>query len=82
MKRRLFSLLLAVCMLLMILPATSLAEEIPSAPAEAGAATPVQDGDATPSASPAQSPAAEEEQKPQEGVRIEPVQPDDAYLTV
>lgn len=82
MKRRLFSLLLAVCMLLMILPATSLAEEIPSAPAEAGAATPVQDGDATPSASPAQSPAAEEGQKPQEGVRIEPVQPDDAYLTV
>lgn len=82
MKRRLFSLLLAVCMLLMILPATSLAEEIPSAPAEAGAATPVQDGDATPSASPAQSPAAEEEQKPQEEVRIEPVQPDDAYLTV
>lgn len=82
MKRRLFSLLLAVCMLLMILPATSLAEEIPSAPAEAGAATPVQDGDATPSASPAQSPAAKEEQKPQEGVRIEPVQPDDAYLTV
>lgn len=82
MKRRLFSLLLAVCMLLMILPATSLAEEIPSAPAEAGAATPVQDGDATPSASPAQSSAAEEEQKPQEGVRIEPVQPDDAYLTV
>ena len=82
MKRRLFSLLLAVCMLLMILPATSLAEEIPSAPAEAGAATPAQDGDATPSASPAQSPAAEEEQKPQEGVRIEPVQPDDAYLTV
>lgn len=82
MKRRLFSLLLAVCMLLMILPATSLAEEIPSAPAEAGAATPVQDGDATPSASPAQSPAAEEEQKPQEGVRIEPVQSDDAYLTV
>lgn len=82
MKRRLISLLLAVCMLLMILPATSLAEEIPSAPAEAGAATPVQDGDATPSASPAQSPAAEEEQKPQEGVRIEPVQPDDAYLTV
>lgn len=82
MKRRLFSLLLAVCMLLMILPATSLAEEIPSAPAEAGAATPVQDGDATPSASPAQSPAAEEEQKPQEGVRIEPVQPDDPYLTV
>lgn len=82
MKRRLFSLLLAVCMLLMILPATSLAEEIPSAPAEAGAATPVQDGDATPSASPAQSPAAEEEQKPQEGARIEPVQPDDAYLTV
>ena len=64
MKRRLFSLLLAVCMLLMILPATSLAEEIPSAPAEAGAATPVQDGDATPSASPAQSPAAEEEQSP------------------
>lgn len=52
MKRRLFSLLLAVCMLLMILPATSLAEEIPSAPAEAGAATPVQDGDAMPSASP------------------------------
>mgnify|MGYP002555213559 CR=1 FL=1 len=82
MKRRLFSLLLAVCMLLMILPATSLAEEIPSAPAEAGAATPVQDGDATPSASPAQSPAAEEGQKPQEEVRIEPVQPDDAYLTV
>lgn len=82
MKRRLFSLLLAVCMLLMILPATSLAEEIPSAPAEAGAVTPAQDGDATPSASPAQSPAAEEEQKPQEGVRIEPVQPDDAYLTV
>lgn len=82
MKRRLFSLLLAVCMLLMILPATSLAEEIPSAPAEAGAATPVQDGDATPSASPAQSPAAEEGQKPQEIVRIEPVQPDDAYLTV
>lgn len=82
MKRRLFSLLLAVCMLLMILPATSLAEEIPSAPAEAGAATPVQDGDATPSASPVQSPAAEEGQKPQEGVRIEPVQPDDAYLTV
>ena len=82
MKRRLFSLLLAVCMLLMILPATSLAEEIPSAPAEAGAATPVQDGDATPSASPAQSPAAEEEQKPQEEVRIEPVQPDDVYLTV
>ena len=82
MKRRLFSLLLAVCMLLMILPATSLAEEIPSAPAEAGAATPVQDGDATPSASPAQSPAAEEEQKPQEGVRIEPVPSDDAYLTV
>ena len=82
MKRRLFSLLLAVCMLLMILPATSLAEEIPSAPAEAGAATPVQDGDATPSASPAQSSAAEEGQKPQEGVRIEPVQPDDAYLTV
>lgn len=82
MKRRLFSLLLAVCMLLMILPATSLAEEIPSAPAEAGAATPVQDGDATPSASPAQSPAAEEDQKPQEGARIEPVQPDDAYLTV
>lgn len=82
MKRRLFSLLLAVCMLLMILPATSLAEEIPSAPAEAGAATPVQDGDATPSASTAQSPAAEEDQKPQEGVRIEPVQPDDAYLTV
>ena len=82
MKRRLFSLLLAVCMLLMILPATSLAEEIPSAPAEAGAATPVQDGDATPSASPAQSPVAEEEQKPQEEVRIEPVQPDDAYLTV
>ena len=82
MKRRLFSLLLAVCMLLMILPATSLAEEIPSAPAEAGAATPVQDGDATPSASPAQSPAAEEGQKSQEGVRIEPVQPDDAYLTV
>lgn len=82
MKRRLFSLLLAVCMLLMILPATSLAEEIPSAPAEAGAATPVQDGDATPSASPAQSPAAEEEQKPQEEARIEPVQPDDAYLTV
>lgn len=82
MKRRLFSLLLAVCMLLMILPATSLAEEIPSAPAEAGAATLVQDGDATPSASPAQSPAAEEEQKPQEEVRIEPVQPDDAYLTV
>lgn len=82
MKRRLFSLLLAVCMLLMILPATSLAEEIPSAPAEAGAATPVQDGDATPSASPAQSPAAQEEQKAQEGVRIEPVQPDDAYLTV
>ena len=82
MKRRLFSLLLAVCMLLMILPATSLAEEIPSAPAEAGAATPVQDGDATPSASPAQSPAAEVGQKPQEGVRIEPVQPDDAYLTV
>lgn len=77
MKRRLFSLLLAVCMLLMILPATSLAEEIPSAPAEAGAATPVQDGDATPSASPAQSPAAEEEQKPQEGVRF-----NDAYLTV
>ena len=69
-------------MLLMILPATSLAEDIPSAPAEAGAATPVQDGDATPSASPAQSPAAEEGQKPQEGVRIEPVQPDDAYLTV
>ena len=82
MKRRLFSLLLAVCMLLMILPATSLAEEIPSAPAEAGAATPVQDGDATPSASPAQSPAAEEEQKPQEEVRIEPVPSDDAYLTV
>ena len=82
MKRRLFSLLLAVCMLLMILPATSLAEEIPSAPAEAGAATPVQGGDATPSASPAQSPAAEEGQKPQEEVRIEPVQPDDAYLTV
>ena len=82
MKRRLFSLLLAVCMLLMILPATSLAEEIPSAPAEAGAATPVQDGDATPSASPVQSPAAEEGQKPQEEVRIEPVQPDDAYLTV
>ena len=82
MKRRLFSLLLAVCMLLMILPATSLAEEIPSAPAEAGAATPVQDGDDTPSASPAQSSAAEEGQKPQEGVRIEPVQPDDAYLTV
>lgn len=82
MKRRLFSLLLAVCMLLMILPATSLAEEIPSAPAEAGAATPVQDGDATPSASPAQSSAAEEGQKPQEGARIEPVQPDDAYLTV
>lgn len=82
MKRRLFSLLLAVCMLLMILPATSLAEEIPSAPAEAVAATPVQDGDATPSASPAQSPAAEEGQKPQEEVRIEPVQPDDAYLTV
>lgn len=82
MKRRLFSLLLAVCMLLMILPATSLAEEIPSAPAEAGAATAVQDGDATPSTSPAQSPAAEEGQKPQEGVRIEPVQPDDAYLTV
>lgn len=82
MKRRLFSLLLAVCMLLMILPATSLAEEIPSAPAEAGAATPVQDGDATPSASPAQSPAAEEEQKPQEGVRIEPVPSDDTYLTV
>ena len=82
MKRRLFSLLLAVCMLLMILPATSLAEEIPSAPAEAGAATPVQDGDATPSTSPAQSPAAEEGQKPQEEVRIEPVQPDDAYLTV
>lgn len=82
MKRRLFSLLLAVCMLLMILPATSLAEEIPSAPAEAGAATPVQDGDATPSTSPAQSSAAEEGQKPQEGVRIEPVQPDDAYLTV
>lgn len=82
MKRRLFSLLLAVCMLLMILPTTSLAEEIPSAPAEAGAATPVQDGDATPSASPAQSPAAEEGQKPQEEVRIEPVQPDDAYLTV
>lgn len=82
MKRRLFSLLLAVCMLLMILPATSLAEEIPSAPAEAGAATPVQDGDATPSASPAQSPAAEEERKPQEGVRIEPVPSDDAYLTV
>lgn len=82
MKRRLFSLLLAVCMLLMILPATSLAEEIPSAPAEAGAATPVQDGDATPSASPAQSSAAEEGQKPQEEVRIEPVQPDDAYLTV
>ena len=82
MKRRLFSLLLAVCMLLMILPATSLAEEIPSAPAEAGAATPVQDGDATPSASPAQSPAAEEGQKPQEGVRIEPVPSDDAYLTV
>ncbi len=82
MKRRLFSLLLAVCMLLMILPATSLAEEIPSAPAEAGATTPVQDGDATPSASPAQSPAAEEGQKPQEIVRIEPVQPDDAYLTV
>lgn len=69
-------------MLLMILPATSLAEEIPSAPAEAGAATPVQDGDATPSASPAQSPAAEEEQKPQEEVRIEPVPSDDAYLTV
>lgn len=82
MKRRLFSLLLAVCMLLMILPATSLAEEIPSAPAEAGAATPVQDGDATPSASPAQSPAAEEGQKPQEEVRIEPVPSDDAYLTV
>ena len=82
MKRRLFSLLLAVCMLLMILPATSLAEEIPSAPAEAGAATPVQDGDDTPSASPAQSSAAEEGQKPQEGVRIEPVQPDDVYLTV
>ena len=82
MKRRLFSLLLAVCMLLMILPATSLAEEIPSAPAEAGAATPVQDGDAMPSASPAQSPAAEEGQKPQEGVRIEPVPSDDAYLTV
>ena len=82
MKRRLFSLLLAVCMLLMILPATSLAEEIPSAPAEAGAATPVQDGDATPSTSPAQSPAAEEGQKPQEEVRIEPVPSDDAYLTV
>lgn len=82
MKRRLFSLLLAVCMLLMILPATSLAEEIPSAPAEAGAATPVQDGDATPSASPVQSPAAEEDQKPQEGVRIEPVPSDDLYLTV
>lgn len=82
MKRRLFSLLLAVCMLLMILPATSLAEETPSAPAEAGAATPVQGGDATPSASPAQSPAAEEEQKPQEEVRIEPVPSDDAYLTV
>lgn len=82
MKRRLFSLLLAVCMLLMILPATSLAEEIPSAPAEAGAATPAQDGDATPSASPAQSPAAEEGQKPQEEVRIEPVPSDDAYLTV
>lgn len=82
MKRRLFSLLLAVCMLLMILPATSLAEEIPSAPAEAGAATPVQDGDATPSASPAQSPAAEEDQKPQEGARIEPVPSDDVYLTV
>ena len=82
MKRRLFSLLLAVCMLLMILPATSLAEEIPSAPAEAGAVTPVQDGDATPSASPAQSPAAEEEQKPQEEVRIEPVPSGDAYLTV
>ena len=82
MKRRLFSLLLAVCMLLMILPATSLAEEIPSAPAEAGAATPVQDGDATPSASPAQSPAAEEGQKPQEEVRIEPVPSDDTYLTV
>ena len=82
MKRRLFSLLLAVCMLLMILPATSLAEETPSAPAEAGAATPVQGGDATPSASPAQSPAAEEEQKPQEEARIEPVQPNDAYLTV
>ena len=82
MKRRLFSLLLAVCMLLMILPATSLAEETPSAPAEAGAATPVQDGDATPSASPAQSPAAEEEQKSQEEVRIEPVPSDDAYLTV
>ena len=82
MKRRLFSLLLAVCMLLMILPATSLAEEIPSAPAEAGAATPVQDGDATPFASPTQSPAAEEEQKPQEEVRIEPVPSDDAYLTV
>ena len=82
MKRRLFSLLLAFCMLLMILPETSLAEEIPSAHAESGAATPVQDGDATTSASPAQSPAAEEEQKPQEGARIEPVQPDDAYLTV
>lgn len=82
MKRRLFSLLLAVCMLLMILPATSLAEEIPSAPAEAGAATPVQDGDATPSASPVQSPAAEEDQKPQEGARIEPVPSDDVYLTV
>lgn len=82
MKRRLFSLLLAVCMLLMILPATSLAEEIPSAPAEAGAPTPVQDGDATPSASPAQSPAAEEKQKPQEEVRIEPVPSDDVYLTV
>ena len=82
MKRRIFSLLLAVCMLLMILPATSLAEETPSAPVEAGAATPVQGGDATPSASPAQSPAAEEEQKPQEEVRIEPVPSDDAYLTV
>lgn len=82
MKRRIFSLLLAVCMLLMILPATSLAEETPSAPVEAGAATPVQGGDATPSASPAQSPAAEEEQKPQEEARIEPVPSDDAYLTV
>lgn len=98
MKKRLFSVLLAISMLLMLLPTASLAEEAPAEvkPAEQAVQTPAEGGepeqkDEEPelSPSPEASPqAGGKEQEGQEGQQdqpqeqVQPVQPEDAYLTV
>ena len=98
MKKRLFSVLLAISMLLMLLPTASLAEEAPVTlkPVEQNVQTPAADGeleqkDEEPELSPSPEASPEaggEEQKQQEAQQdqpkeqVQPVQPEDAYLTV